>query len=140
MPDELVNQQLNLALIRLRRNLLQYAGECWVWASSARGRERDVLDRIVADQSHAVAALSDLLVSRHHSIDFGTYPTEFTDLHYVSLDFLHGQLVAEQTRLVQDLEAIEAAVAGDPRAVALLSEIVIVARGHLQQLREVTAL
>lgn len=140
MPDELVNQQLNLALIRLRRNLLQYAGECWVWASAARGRERDVLDKIVTDQSHAVAALSDLLLSRHHSIDFGTYPTEFTDLHYVSLDFLHGQLVAEQTRLVQDLEAIEAAVAADPQAVALLSEIVIVARGHLQQLREVTAL
>lgn len=140
MSDALVNEQLNQALIRLHRNLLQYAGECWVWAGSARTREREVLDKIVAEQKQAVAALADLLAGRHHSIEFGTYPTQFTDLHYVSLDFLHGQLVAEQTQLVQDLERIEAAVAADSQAVSLLSEIVIVARGHLQHLREVTAL
>ena len=34
--------------------------------------------------------------SRRVAIDFGTYPTEFTDLQYLALDHLLGQLVAGQ--------------------------------------------
>lgn len=140
MPDAFVNEQLNQALLRLHRNLLQYAAESWVWSGSARTRERETLDRIVSEQKQAVAALADLLFSRYHTIEFGTYPTEFTDLHYVSLDFLHGQIVAEQTGRVRDLERIQTDVASDAQAASLLAKIVSAARGHLQQLREVTSL
>jgi hypothetical protein len=140
MSETSVNDELNHALIRLHRNLLQYAAEVWVWAGTARERQRQVLDRIVAEQKQEVAALADLLLGRRHNIDLGTYPTEFTDLHYVSLDFLHGQLVGAQTRLLQDLESIRRAVAVDLDATSLLEKIVSAEGSHLQQLRETTTL
>ena len=136
MSDSVANEQLNQVLIRLLRNLSQYAVESWVWSSEGQAAERTVVGRIVAAQQLSVRQLADLLATRAHNIEFGTYPTEFTDLHYVSLDFLRDQLIADQAGLVDELEQCQQALSGDSEASALLAEIATEERRHLQQLRE----
>ena len=136
MSDSVANEQLNQILIRLLRNLSQYAVETWVWSSESQAAERTVFGRIVTEQQRSVGRLADLLATRAHNIEFGTYATEFTDLHYVSLDFLRDQLIADQTGLVGELEQCQRALSGDSAASVLLTEIATEERQHLQQLRE----
>jgi hypothetical protein len=136
MSDSVDNEQLNQILIRLLRNLSQYAVESWVWSSESQAAERSVVGRIVAEQQRSVGRLADLLATRAWNIEFGTYPTEFTDLHYVSLDFLRDQLIADQTGLIGELEQCQQALSGDSTASVLLTEIAAEERHHLQQLRE----
>jgi hypothetical protein len=136
MSDSVANEQLNHVLIRLLRNLSQYAVESWVWSSESQAAERSVVGRIVAEQQRSVGRLADLLATRACNIEFGTYPTEYTDLHYVSLDFLRDQLIADQTGLIGELEQCQRTLSGDSEASALLTEIATEEHQHLQQLRE----
>lgn len=136
MSDSVANEKLNQILIRLLRNLSQYAVESWVWSSESQVAERSVVGRIVTEQQRSVGRLADLLAARACNIEFGTYPTEFTDLHYVSLDFLRSQLIADQAGLVGELEQCQRVLSGDSKASALLTEIATEERQHLQQLRD----
>ena len=114
---------LNGALVRLNRSLLQYAGESWPWADAEAAGERAVIDSLVERQRKHVARLSDLLLDRHWAPDFGVYPTEYTDLHYVALDYLLGQLVHNETELAREVEVLLSQDWDEPAAVKLLGQI-----------------
>src|SRR5438132_330676 len=103
MADNRHNQRLNLLLIRLLRSLLQYTAECWPWASVEESGEQQAIAEMGQFQLVYVRQLVDLLVERGWPIDFGTFPTEFTDLHYVGLDFLLGELIADEDKVIAEL-------------------------------------
>lgn len=139
MADYEYNPELNRLLINLGRSLLQYVGECWPWTGADGEIERALILRIVDRQSEDVARLADLLVRRHWSVDFGTYPTDYTDLHYVALDFLLDQLIANEESLIGELEAgIETTAQDDPEAARLLRDIVSQERDNLTELRKLS--
>lgn len=138
------NPELNQLLIDLGRSLLQYVGECWPWTGTDGDddgdQERTVIHQLVARQHVAVAQLADLLANRHWPIDFGTYPTEYTDLHYMALDFLLGQLIANERSLISELEAgIETTRYDDPQAAELLRDIISQERDNLAELQKLAA-
>ncbi len=139
MPEQHQNIRLNEILIRILRGLLQYSGECWPWSSASQDGEHAAIQNMVVEQQEDVHQLSSLLDERGHFIDFGTYPTEYTDLHFVSLDYLLDELVAEQTDLVADLDRAVSDCRDDPPAQELLQSIVPSAIAHLERLRELAA-
>lgn len=117
------NQQLNLLLIRVVRCLLQYTSECWPWASVDESGERQAIQELGQQQHDDARRIVDLLVERGWAIDFGNFPTEFTDLHYVALDFLLRELNADEDKLVAALRSGQDLLATDTQAAALIGQI-----------------
>lgn len=131
--------RLNVALQGLHRSLLQYVGECWPWTSDLDGQElRAGLQALVITQKQDVARLVDILTDAGWVIDYGTYPTEFTDLHYVSLAYLLKQLLTQQTLLISSLESLVSASEADSVR-ELLQGIVNHSIAQKQQLQQLTS-
>ena len=114
------NRLLNDVLIALNRSLLQYVGDAWPWTETSAEAARFKLAALVARQRTQSERLTELLIDRRWSIDFGTYPTEYTDLHYVALDYLFALLVDNERGLINDIERARAECAGDREAVRIL--------------------
>jgi len=138
MANRQHNAILGDLLIELSRCLLQYVGEGWPWTAGDDTEQRTI-DELVARQKQGVAKLADLLSSRRVAIDFGTYPTEFTDLQYLALDHLLGQLVESQRALVDLFGRAVTDCAGDDAAMAVVEEIHVTERENLSRLQELAA-
>jgi hypothetical protein len=135
MAQRIFNHRLNDLLIDLGRSLLQYVGESWPWTSADEAAEQARIDALVAEQQQSLRSLTELLAARGHRIDPGSYPTEYTSLHYVALDYLLTQLVEEQQELADECAEVVTEGANDPQAAPLLVQISEQATDHLQRLR-----
>lgn len=138
MPDNDTNATLNDLLARAYRSLLQYAGECWPWASADESAEQQAVVDMSAEQKAVVARMVELLEAREWPIDFGNYP-DFTPLHYVSLDFLLGRLIADEQELLAAIESSHNTLAADPEAAELAAELLAATKRHLSKLQELSA-
>jgi hypothetical protein len=139
MAQRISNHRLNDLLIDLGRSLLQYVGESWPWTSADEAAEQARIDALVAEQQQSLRSLTELLAARGHRIDPGSYPTEYTSLHYVALDYLLSQLVEDQQELADECGDVAAEAADDPQAAPLLVQIAQQAADHLQRLRQIAA-
>ena len=97
---------LNRVLRELSNCFLQYAGECWPWTSAgAEGAKlRDSVMQCVERQRQSIGLVAEHLAAHQDRVEFGKFPAEFTDLHYVSLSFLLKRLVESQTKLVEFID------------------------------------
>ena len=129
--------KLNQLLVDLGRSLLQYAGESSLWSqcSTRGGKLLEIADK----QQRHVARIAELLMDRGWPIDFGTYPTEYTDLHFVSLDYLLPQVLNEQRLLVTELDEAVHTCIDDSVAVELLREILAGEREVLASLESLAS-
>ena len=97
---------LNRVLRELSSCFLQYAGECWPWTSAgAEGAKlRGSVMQCVERQQQSIGLVAEHLAAHQDRVEFGKFPAEFTDLHYVSLTFLLKRLVESQTKLVESID------------------------------------
>lgn len=125
MSDETLYSSLNHLLIQLGRSLLQYVGECWPWVGpdAESQKERVAIEEMIEKQKRQTAKLVNYLQDAEWLIDHGTYPTEYTDLHYVALDFLLDQLIQNQLALAEDAQHVLDFCDADPTAKQLVGEI-----------------
>lgn len=114
---------LNQLLIDLGRSLLQYVGECWPWTDPETTVEQQKIDELVQIQKHQIAQLANLLYQAEWPIQYGAYPTEYTDLHYVALSYLLHQLVINERALVEEAKRTLPMCEGHPEAKKLVGEI-----------------
>ena len=143
MADQTNNDILNRLVARLYRSLLQYTVECWPWTTSSespdgKSPEEKTVDQMAARQQEFLGRLVDLLQARGDVVDFGNFPDN-SELHYVSLDYLLGKLIADEQKLVADLEAARAAIHNDPPAATLLVELIAAEKENVSRLRELAA-
>ncbi|HET6425037.1 MAG TPA: hypothetical protein VFG20_15225 [Planctomycetaceae bacterium] len=115
------NAKLNELVVDLGRSLLQYAAESSPWAKT--GALADEMERLAARQRESVAKLVDLLDSRGWVVDFGVYPTDYGDLHFLGWNYFVPKLRASQDALVAELDEAVHTCVDDPEAVELLREI-----------------
>jgi hypothetical protein len=113
--------KLNDVLIDLGRSLLQYAAEGSLWSRTAAGTAR--LQQLAQRQASHVARLAELLNGRNLPVDFGGFPTAYTDLHFVSLEYLLPQLIREQQEQVIELDEAVHTCTDDAAAVDLLRDV-----------------
>lgn len=136
----LPSDRLNDLLIDIGRSLLQYVGESWPWTSAEESDERAAVERMVAEQRETVLQLAALLDARKHRITYGQYPSEYTSLHYVALDYLLEQLVDEQRTLAAELKsAAEEEAAGDADAQPVVAAAAEQAARHAEELAALAA-
>jgi len=135
----LPSDRLNDLLIDVGRSLLQYVGESWPWTSEDEADVGASVVRIVAEQRATVLQLAELLDARAHRIAYGQYPSEYTSLHYVALDYLLDQLALQQQDLAAELSVAVADAAGDDEAHSLLTAAAEQARRHADELSALAA-
>lgn len=133
------NDRLNDLLIDLGRSLLQYVGESWPWASEDEAAEGTAVERMVAEQRESVLQFAALLDDRGHRIAYGQYPSEYTSLHYVALDYLLDQLVDDQQYLADELAAAALDSADDADAKHVISAAADQAAAHQRELQDLIA-
>lgn len=100
-----VNHRLNDLVVEIGRSFLQYVGENSPWTLTKDAERRQVLTGLVKQQSQSVARLVELLDSDGHTIEFGSYPTEYTDKQFLSLDYLQRDMLENQKGVVDLLRS-----------------------------------
>jgi hypothetical protein len=143
MADQNHSDLLNRLLVRIYRGVMQYAVECWPWSAAADANgveppEQRAIEKMAARQQQFIGRLVGLLSKRRAAVDFGVYPDN-SELHYVSLDYMIGKLIADEERLVAELESAQKGLQGDPEAAKLVAELLAAEKQHLAQLRDLAA-
>ncbi len=126
---------LNLILRTLSQSLTLYLVDACPWVARDAMGKLETLHSIVADQRSLIEELGSAIMARHGIADRSGFPTEFTDLNDLSLDYLMKQ--AEKKYLPRDLLTMESAVEqleGDRDAMELGQRIVGAAKAHLEML------
>lgn len=126
--------KLNDLLVDLHYSLLQYVAETSPWSQQPAAAA--VVETLAAQQQRHVARLVDLLRTRNWSIDFGTYPSEYTDLQYLSVEFFLPRLIAAQLAVVTELDEAVHTCIDDAVAVTLLRDILVGEQEILTQLQQ----
>lgn len=116
---------LNDVLIELSRGFLQYVAESWPWVEEQSQAIGQQVDALAASQRQDVTCIVELLLLREWAIDFGSFPTEYTDLHFISLSSLLQWLNRSQAMICQRLsDAVpELKSLGDAEAAELIESI-----------------
>jgi hypothetical protein len=83
---------------------------------------------------------ADAILDRHGDVERDSYPMEFTDKNFLSLDYLIRELTEYQRRDVAHIERIVAALGDDdPDAKELAQESLGAAKAHLEALEAAAA-
>lgn len=119
------NTILNDVLIDMARSLLQYVSESFPWTSTTKQEIGEQVNVVAARQRQDVTEIVDLLTGREHFVDFGAFPTEYTDLQFLALDKLFDDLTTSQSALCEQISAAAAELSAieDEEAAALLTSI-----------------
>ena len=123
---------LNRLLAIEYRSLPMYLRQVAPWVHRGDEPITTALDRIVRDQNEMAGRLSQLIERRGGTPELGSLRIEFTDMHFLSLDYLVERLIDEARR---DIAAIERCVApsqGDSEARELAEEVLGSERAHLE--------
>jgi hypothetical protein len=116
---------LNGVVVTMAHSFLQYVSEASLWV---RDGDADVEEqvRVLAErQRQNVGDIAALLTSRDFPVDFGTFPTEYTDLQFLSLKKLMDSLTNSQQDVLDCIsQALNALTgSGDAEAIELLAAI-----------------
>ncbi|QDT55436.1 hypothetical protein Pan44_34790 [Caulifigura coniformis] len=125
---------LNDVLIALHRSLLQYMVDAWPWSGDEAASTREALASEAESQAETVEGLTELLRERGFPVAFGTYP-DFSNLNYVSLDFLLKRVVKNQELVVAACEAAAGSLADHPEDAELVREIAESEQDRLRHLK-----
>jgi hypothetical protein len=129
------NTQLNHLVVDLGCSLLQFVGEVSPWSPAGATAARDTMDRLQKQQKDHLGQLVELLTERRWPTDFGIYPAEFTDLHFLSLKALLPRIIENQNRIVEELDEAVHTCIDDPEAINVLTAILEGERGITAELK-----
>ncbi len=119
-------------------SLLQYASESSPWSL---GSAHAVLDRVRAlalEDRAEIARFTRWLQKKHERVPLlYSYPSHFTTMNFVSIEFLLPKLLAENAHQVIEIERLISAM-DDEEARTLATGYLDMKKRHLETLRELT--
>ncbi|HJT33336.1 MAG TPA: hypothetical protein VJ783_14935, partial [Pirellulales bacterium] len=122
---------LNRLLVIEYRSFPMYLMYASPWTHHGDEKAAETLQNIVADQqlmSQRIAEMVDRLGGR---VETGENSMDFTDTHFLSLDFLLKELHHRQRHDVAEIERLVARLANDREARELAEETLGMERAHL---------
>lgn len=126
---------LNRVLEILERSFPQYI--LWARPYIPAGRENvmQMIETIVTGQNALAERVSDYVFEAGGLPDHGKFPTDFTDTHDLSIDFLVEEAIDCLKQDVDDLAGCVEKLRVTPAAQALASEALGLTKGNLEQLQ-----
>ena len=86
-------------------------------------------------QKQHVAQLVDLLQERRFPVEFGLYPADFTDLHFLSLKALLPRVIENQNAIVAELDEASHTCIDDAEAIEVLNSVLAGERAITAELK-----
>lgn len=129
---------LNDVLVALHRSLLQYVDCSWPWTDEHSQSLKDDVARLAADQEAIVEELAVFLRDREFPIDFGQF-ADFSNLNYLSIDFLLTRLVKDQKQVVAQCEAAARDLGSDAEAVPIAQKIAAAEAERLKAIQQLSS-
>jgi len=139
MSSPTQNQILNQLLIELGWSMLHYVSKASPWTDETTAAAGESLESLWQEQSRQVEMLTELLQARDWTIESGAYPTEYTDLQYLSLDFLLGPLALNAKSLLARIKESLPAFHDDETGTALLEEVLASQRNIVNRLEKLAS-
>jgi hypothetical protein len=136
MIDARTQALLQDLLRRASRSMLQYVGEAYPWAPDTDADLLAKVQAVIHEEEESVEGLAAFLRKKRIPIGYlGSYQQNFTNLNFVSLDYLMPRLLEWQRKWAAVLER-DAALIVDGEANAEVSKLVTIARRHLDELQK----
>ena len=126
---------LNRLLQTLLRSLPVYLEQTHPWTRPGEEEACAALKAVAADQRASAARVAEAIRQRRGRLDTGRFPTEFTDLHDLSVDFLVRRVLEYHQRDLQAIRRSLQELEDDRELRALAEEILHQAMAHQQQLQ-----
>jgi len=125
---------------QMYRSLLQYVGESWPWSPVQKETEEHVfLQQLLTSRMKDVKLLAEYLAAHRIPLFPPQYPVTFTDLQYLSLEHLIGEVTEDEVVLLSQLEAATVKLQTFPEACELVKGIVANEKKIVEQLRSFSA-
>jgi hypothetical protein len=125
-------EQLNRLLEIEYRSFPMYLGDASPWLGDGDEPAAEALANIVADQRAMSQRIAGMVLDLGGRIAPGEYPMQFTDTHFLSLDYLLKELHYYQRQDIADIERLVASLAGHRAAHELAEEALGAERAHLE--------
>lgn len=138
MPAPSTVDILNRLYVLHCRSLPMYLSYAQPHELQNRPEAAAVLEQVVADQKRMSDRLATLILDSSGTIDPGEFPMSFTGLHDLSVNYLLKMVVDRQKKHIVACEKLAEALAMAPFAQAVAREAVGEAKGHLDNLLELT--
>lgn len=125
---------------RLSRSLLQYVRDAFPWTTTVDQDRLQVLRVLIDAEEKADARLGAFLRRRRIPLPYiGPYPQTFTNINYVTLDYVLPHLIAQEKAEIVELERDVAKLWDDLEAREQAQAILDMSRKHLVALEELSA-
>ena len=113
---------LNNTLIQMSCSFLQYVSESWPWVRLEASSIEEQVRVLAARQRQDVGEIVSLLSAREYHIDFGSFPTEYTDQQFLGLNVLIGRLKHSQKLICDRIDGARISLesAGDAEGAEVL--------------------
>jgi hypothetical protein len=128
---------LNDVLIALHRSLLQYLDCAWPWSDEHSEVLKNEVTKLAADQEAIAEELTVYLRDREFPVDFGQFP-DFSNLNYVSIDFLLKRLSGDQRQVVAICDAAARDLASDPETGSIARKVAAAELERLQRIEQLS--
>ena len=130
---------LNGILIQMARSFLQYVSECSLWVAGDDASDEAQIIALAARQRQDVSEIAALLDAREFHIDFGSFPTEYTDQQFLSLCSCMSNLKRSHETVCNRISSavVSLRTAGDVEAAELLTTIELHERDILRAMSEI---
>jgi hypothetical protein len=124
---------------RESRSVLLYVHDAYPWTTSGEGEVVESLRRLIAAEAQAVAALGQYLVRRRLPPPLpGSYPSIYTIINFLALDYLLPRLADASRHSLDQLERDLASIS-DSEARAEVEKLAAVKRRNLAELERLAA-
>ncbi len=139
MIDHATQALLQEIVRRESRSVLTYVGDAYPWTTSRGEEGLGALRRLIAAEGRAIAAVGQYLVRHHLPLPYiGSYPSSFTTINFLSLDYLLPRLTAFERQSLAELER-DLPRLTDAGARAEVEKLVALKRVHLTELEKLAA-
>lgn len=136
MSDANTIDVLNRLLAIEYRSLPIYLTDATPWTHPGDEKATETLKHVVADQQEMARRVAALIAERGGRIENSVFPTVFTDMNLLSLDFLLSEIVRRQRQDIATIERMVQALAHDREARERAEEVLGSERAHLEALEE----
>jgi hypothetical protein len=126
-------------LRRESRSVLMYVAEAYPWTTSTQTKTLTALQQLIAEEREAITNLGRFLVRQRIPLPFlSSFPSHFTTINFLALDFILPRLLEYERRSIADLER-DVVGLKDSAARAEVEKILTLKRRHLPQLQELAS-
>ncbi len=140
MARQSPNDAMNRVMNALRYSVATYLRFGRPWVHSNAGAVAEALWHLANSHRKHVRRIGELLIGRHGHVVSRAFPTAFTALNDLSIEYLLPLIVEDERQIIRLVEASAIALKGDSEATELAAEVVDSEKRHLQELQRASDL